>query len=232
VIVVFDGPEGAAPPEPPAGVGLLHTTGEEGFARAANRGLAHAASALGAQLVLLLNDDAVLEPGCLAALVAAWRPGVGAVGPVLVGDAGVESAGLALRWWGRVRQQTRVPDAPLEVDALSGACMLVAASERFDIGYAHGFEDLALCLDLARRGLARVLVPAARCRHLGGASLDRQGRQAQRHAVSGHLRLVGGGWRTPVVLGLALAQVAREGGGLHRARGVAEGWSDWRQRRP
>ncbi|RME21098.1 MAG: hypothetical protein D6798_18930, partial [Deltaproteobacteria bacterium] len=79
-------------------------------------------------------------------------------------------------------------------------------------------------------GELTIVVPAARCRHLGGGSLDRRSRRAQRHAVSGHLRVVGGGWRTPVVLGLAVGQVLREGGGVDRLQGVAEGWADWRRR--
>ena len=201
-----------------------------GFARAVNLGL-DAAQARGATHALLLNDDAVLEPGSLDALRAAWGPGVGAVGPVLLdADGAVESAGFHRSRWGRVRVRRSVPPAPTAVQGLSGACLLVGAGERLDVAFAHGMEDLDLCSRLARRGLVSLLVPSARCRHVGGATLSRRSPEAQRAAVSGHLRLVGGGIRSPIPLGLALAQVAREGGSAGRLRGIWRGWRDWRRR--
>lgn len=205
---------------------VLRTAGGEGFARAANLGLAHAAAS-GADRVLLLNDDASPDPGCVALLDAALVEGVGAVGPLLVGrDGAVESAGLDIGRLGRVRQRRQVHDGA--VDALSGACLLLRADARFDPRYRHGFEDLGLCVDLRRRGLDVRLVAQARCVHLGGATVPRRSAEAQRHAVSGHLRLVGGGWRAPLVLGLAVAQVLREGGPVARLAGIGQGWSDWR----
>lgn len=229
-VVVDDGPPGARAPALPADVVRLRSPGELGFARAVNLGLAHAEQVMGAELVLLVNDDAIPHPGCVEALLAAWGPGVGAVGPVLMGALGVESAGIDHRWWGRVRQRVEVPGAVIEVDALSGACLLVEASSRFDPAFPHGFEDLAFCGALRRRGRRCVLVPQAVCDHLGGGSLDRRSAAAQRHAVAGHLRLVGGGWRTGVVLGLALAQVLREGGPASRLGAIAQGLEDWRGR--
>jgi hypothetical protein len=74
-----------------------------------------------------------------------------------------------------------------------------------------------------------VVVTEARCRHMGGASIPARSRQAQRHGLSGHLRLVGGGWRSPVVLGLAMGQVIRERGPANRFLGIWDGWRDWRR---
>jgi len=227
VIVVDDSPRGGvvAP-----GARVVRGAGGEGFARAVNRGL-DAAQAHGASHALLLNDDAAPAPGCVAALVAAWAPGVGAAGPVLMQpDGSVESAGIDVRWWGRVRARPRAPGAITEVDGLSGACLLIDARERLDVSFAHGMEDLDLCLRLRRRGLRCLLVPSARCDHHGGGSLDRASPEAQRHAVSGQLRLMGGGARSAPVLALAAAQVAREGGGSVRWRSILDGWSDWRRR--
>jgi GT2 family glycosyltransferase len=122
-----------------------------------------------------------------------------------------------------------VPLRVTEVGGLSGACLLVPAWARLDPAFPHGFEDLALCRDLRARGLRNLVVPHARCRHLGGATLGRTTRRAQRHALVGHLRLVGGGWRGGVAVGLALAQIAREGGPADRLLGVALGLADhWR----
>lgn len=232
VVVVDDSDEGGlAADRALAGVTVVRTPGGVGFARAANAGLA-AGEARGWSVVLLLNDDAAVAPGAFEALCAELGPHVGAAGPVLEDPQGrVESAGVDVRWWGRVRVRSgQPPAAPTSVSGLTGACLLLRPTERFDVAFAHGMEDLELCQRLRRRGLDLRLVPAARCRHVGGATLSRRSPAAQRHLVSGHLRLVGGGARTPVVLGLALAQVAREGGDPARLRAVWQGWQDWRGR--
>ena len=135
--------------------------GGQGFARAANAGLA----AVRTPSAVLLNDDAVPEPGCLERLAQVG----GLCGPVLVGAHGVESAGIRVRSWGRVRQETRVPSDDRTVDALSGACLHLPAHLRFDERFRHGFEDIELC---RRVGGARLVV-TARCWHEGGATLGR-----------------------------------------------------------
>ncbi|MCB9780457.1 MAG: glycosyltransferase family 2 protein [Alphaproteobacteria bacterium] len=226
-LVVDDGPAGRPSPDLGPDVELLRTDGELGFARAVNLGLAQA-QATGAERVLLLNDDAVPAPGCVEALLDAFQPGVGAVGPVLWGpDGAVESAGLDHRWWGRVRFRRTVPAATTAVGALSGACLLVDSATRLDPAYPHGFEDLALCRSLRDAGRLCLVVPHARCDHLGGGTLSRVSRAAQRHGVHGHLRLEGGGWRGAVVVGLATAQILREGGPPERFVGLAQGLRDW-----
>lgn len=226
-IVVDDGPAGRRSPPLPDGVTLLRSSGDQGFARAVNLGLEHAQVVLGASRVLLLNDDAVPDLDCVSALLQACGLGVGAVGPVLLRGDQVESAGVELSRWGRVRQRVAVPAVPTQVGALSGACLLIPAWARLDPAFPHGFEDLALCRDLRRAGLSTWLVPRARCQHMGGATLDRATRRAQRHAVFGHLRLVGGGWRGLVAVGLAVAQVVAEGGPTDRLLGVTDGLGDW-----
>jgi len=194
--------------------------GGVGFARAANAGLA----AVRTPSAVLLNDDAAPEPGCLDRLARAG----GLCGPVLVGPRGVESAGLRVRGWGRVVQLTAVPAQDGPVDALSGACLHLPAHLRFDERFRHGSEDVELC----RRVGGATLIVGARCWHEGGATLDRRSELAQRHAVAGQLRLVPPGWRDAVVLGLAVAQVAREGGPITRLRGVSRGWRDARRDAP
>lgn len=191
--------------------------GGQGFAKAANAGLA----AVSTPFVVLLNDDAAPQQDCLDRLARAG----GLCGPVLIGPHGVESAGLSVRSWGRVVQRTAVPPEDTDVDALSGACLHLPAHARFDERYRHGLEDVELC---RRLGGARLVV-GARCWHEGGATVGRRSEDAQRHAVSGQLRLVRPGWRDGVVVGLAVAQVVREGGPAARLRGVAAGWRDARR---
>lgn len=236
VVVVDDSPRGLALP---AGVEVARTPGEVGFARAVNLGLARV-EALGASHALVLNDDAVPAPGCIEALIEAWGPDVGAAGPLIYASDGLESAGIEVAWWGRVRQRRSLGPArdaeasalragqPAEVQALSGAALMIAASRRFDEGYRHGFEDLALCRSLREQGLRVLLVPAGRVMHLGGGTLSRRSRAAQRYAVAGHLRYLDGGWRGGVAVGLAAAQVLREGGPGDRLLGVLDGVRDFR----
>ncbi|MCB9744634.1 MAG: glycosyltransferase family 2 protein [Alphaproteobacteria bacterium] len=221
-LIVDDGDE---PLPAQAGAERLRLGGGQGFAKAANLGLA-GAQARGHDWVLLLNDDAAPEPGCVEALLGALDAGVGAVGPLLIGPRGLESAGIDFNGiTGRLKQRTAVPSGTATVDALSGACLLLRSAERFDEAFGHGMEDVALALDLRRRGLRCLLVPEARCRHLGGATVSRTSRAAQAHAVAGHLRLVGRSrLRRALVLSYALAQVLREGGPAERVAGVWEGW--------
>ncbi len=193
--------------------------GGSGFAVAANAGL----DAVRTPNAVLLNDDAAPMADCLERLA---RVG-GLCGPVLVGPRGVESAGLTVRTWGRVVQQTAVPGVDQPVDALSGACLFLPAWARFDSRFRHGYEDVELCRRIGPSlGGARV-VAHARCWHEGGATVSRVSPEAQRHAVSGQLRLVEPGWRDFAVLGLAVAQVAREGGAA-RLPAILRGWRDVR----
>jgi GT2 family glycosyltransferase len=195
------------------------TAGEgRGFAATANAGLARAQKA-GHDRVLLLNDDAWLLPGALEALLAVDAE---LVGPVLLDPSGrVESAGLFFSTrTGRLRQMTTVPTGPTEVPALSGACLLMPSTSRFDLAFRHGMEDIELCL--RSRGRV-VLQPLARCVHVGGATVGRRTRQATREALRGHLRLLRGRpLQQGLAVGYALGQVIRERGPASRVMGIAE----------
>jgi N-acetylglucosaminyl-diphospho-decaprenol L-rhamnosyltransferase len=232
VFLVDDSPEGLDPGTLPAGVTPLRAAGGGGFAQACNLGLA-AVEAAGLSWALLLNDDARPAPGCLEALLAAAaaNPHAAALGPLLLDPAGgIESAGIRVRRLSaRVRQLRSLPAGIRAVDALSGACLLLEPQLRLDPSFPFGFEDIELCLRLRRGGREVLLVPEARCHHLGGATVPRDSRRATRHALAGHLRLVREHpWQRPLVLGWALAQVIREGGPAARIAGLWEGWRDSR----
>jgi len=233
VFVVDDSPAGLLEGLLPAGVHLVRGPVGAGFAAACNRGLA-AAEAAGFSRVLLLNDDARPAPGCVEALLQALEatPRAAAAGPVLIDPTGrVESAGLRLgRHSGRVRQLRRVPAATAEVDALSGACLLLVAGWRLDEAYTFGFEDLELGRRMRAAGRTLLLVPGARCAHMGGGTVPRRSREAARHALAGHLRLVGERpWRRGIALALAVAQILRERGPMDRLLGLRDGWRDARR---
>jgi GT2 family glycosyltransferase len=229
VLIVDDSAEGDLPERLSSRAReVIRSRGEEGFSRAVNLGLTRA-EALGVEWVLLVNDDAVLEPGAVDALLAARAEGVGLLAPILVHPDGSQTAGVHLRPWGRVSAR-RNPQVSGDPRAVSGACVLLRSRERMDPSFRHGMEDFELCQRVRARGERIQIVAAARCKHLGGGSIPMRSRTAQRHGVSGHLRLYGGGWRSPVVLGLALGQVIRERGPASRLLGIWDGWWDWRNR--
>lgn len=217
VLVVDDRPGGAD-----LSGDVLTTSGEEGFARAANRGIEEA-ERRGHELVLLLNDDAQPAAGCIDRLVGAMQPDVALVGPVLRGPHGVESAGIRFDpRTGRLTQRTEIPDGPTDVDALSGACLLVRSTVRFDEAFPHAMEDVELARRLPGRA---VLVPDAVCHHLGGASVSRTSRRATRDALAGHMRLVDSPAKRGLVTGYAVLQVLREGNRRRRLLGVLDAWA-------
>lgn len=205
------------------GLGGLRTAGGQGFAQAVNLGLERLEEEE-AHWVLVLNDDALPDPDCLDTLLhhAADEAKAAMLGPLLVGPKGVESAGLRFNpRSARLTQCRDVPDGPVDVDALSGACVLMRADLRFDPAFSHAMEDVELSLRVRAEGGRCVLVPGARCWHEGGGTLARDSALAQQHALSGHLRLHRGQpLRQGLATAYALGQVLREGPSRARFEGI------------
>jgi GT2 family glycosyltransferase len=218
VLVVDDSDEGCRLDVPAVRLG-----GGSGFAVACNAGLERVTT----PFAVLLNDDARPEGDCLERL--AGHLGNRPVGPILHGPAGIESAGIRVRGWGRVRAVTSTcPDAPMiEVDAVSGACMGIPTTARFDPRFPHGFEDVDLCIRLG----GALLIPSARCWHEGGGTLHRRSPQAQAAAVTGQMLAFAPGWREPLIAALHAGQVLREGASPSRMAAIGRGWRDARRLR-
>ena len=213
VVVVDDSAQGLTlDPNTPS----IRTTGEEGFAAAVNRGLAHWESR-GVERVIVLNDDAAMAPGSVAALAAAWTPLDGALAPIVHEPDGAVY-GIDVLWGGRIR----VRRTPGEVAALSGAVLMLRSSERFDPAYRHGFEDIELCERLRVRGLRVRVVESASATHAAGATVSRRSRTAQHAALQGHLRWAKTGPKRVYAVALSVAQIAREGGPAERLLGVMD----------
>jgi len=168
-----------------------------GFAAACNLGLMRTASAN----MLLLNPDCCVMEGAVDRLITALRSAdrVGMVGPLLLNADGTEQAGgrrklptpsLVLAWAigaARLRRllpqrssdfllhHDPLPEGPVEVEAISGACMMVRRETITDIGpldegYFLHCEDLDWCMSAWRRGWRILFVPEAKVIHYKGVS--------------------------------------------------------------
>jgi GT2 family glycosyltransferase len=167
-----------------------------GFAKAVNQGL----SLTSAPYILLLNPDCVLEPDTLALALAALEhnPAAGAAGCMLLNEDGSEQAGarrqlptpwrslsrvLLLhklfpgdeRFSGFLMHHRPLPSTPVEVEATSGAFMLVRRTVveqvgALDEGYFMHCEDLDWCVRIRGAGWHILFVPTARALHRKGRS--------------------------------------------------------------
>jgi GT2 family glycosyltransferase len=152
----------------PDGTVVLRLTDNRGFAGGANAGLTHAFEE-DATHAVLLNDDLLVERGCIEALVAAAGEG-GAASPRIDGPPGVAFAGGELepqRGFGRHVDGAR--------DYLSGACLCIsrAAWERvgpFDEELFLYYEDVEWSLRARELGVPLTVALDARASHSGGAS--------------------------------------------------------------
>jgi GT2 family glycosyltransferase len=160
-----------------------------GFAAAINLGV----SRVRAPLILVLNADAVLAPGCLAALAARLRsdPGLGGVQPLILQlEEGIEqdraaarvySAGMALHADGRAFEQGagegqgRLSATPREVFGVCGAACLLRRELFDELGgyderYFAFYEDVDLNVRARIAGWRFAYVPGAVAWHVGNAS--------------------------------------------------------------
>jgi len=153
-----------------------------GFAGGVNVGLRAARG----DLLLLLNNDAFVEPGCVPALVETMQqnPHLGAAAgvltfdhrPDLVASAGITACrnGLALDLWtGRAVQS--LPTALQPVMGASGGLALYRRMMLDDIGlmapdFFNYLEDVDLAWRAQLRGWECLIVPAARARHIYSAT--------------------------------------------------------------
>jgi GT2 family glycosyltransferase len=153
--------------------------------------------------VLMLNDDAVLQPGSLKLMVQALdsAPQVAAAGPKLLNPDGSLQRGythrrfprfrslacglLGVNPWLEKRPWTRDllthsfdPERGGPSEHLAGACLLVRRSAFDEVGlldeaYWFWMEDVDLCYRLKQKGLSVVYVPGAQVVHYGSASLSK-----------------------------------------------------------
>jgi GT2 family glycosyltransferase len=176
---------------------IIHNQANLGFAAACNLGLMRAAS----ENILLLNPDGCVMEGAVNRLITVLRLAdrIGMVGPLLLNTDGSEQAGgrrklpmpslvvarairaarlrrlLPFRFSDFLMHHDPLPEGPVEVEAISGACMMVRREMITDIGaldegYFLHCEDLDWCARAWRRGWKVLFVPEARVVHHKGVS--------------------------------------------------------------
>lgn len=171
------------------GARILRQEGNLGFLRAVNQAADHATG----ENLLLLNNDAIVEPHTLANAVArlASEPDVGAVGgPILLWDGRLQEAGSIIWRDGSCLGYGRgdSPDSPAyrfvrDVDYCSGAFLMVRRAlfeqlNRFDDAFAPAYyEESDFCVRLWEAGHRVVYDPKVRVKHFEFAS-DAGGGQA------------------------------------------------------
>jgi GT2 family glycosyltransferase len=176
-------------------VRILRNDENLGFAEASNAGIAEARGGH----ILLLNPDCSVEPGTIETVRRALdeRPGAGMAGCLIRNPDGSEQPGcrrllptpgrafvraFGLGRLGRssglsdfVLAGQPLPDGPVEVEAISGAFMMVrretlARVGLLDEGYFLHCEDLDWCQRYRQAGLKILFVPGAVAVHVKGRS--------------------------------------------------------------
>jgi hypothetical protein len=205
------------------GVEWLSLDRNAGYAEANNLGIRRGLDE-GARWLGVVNPDVVVQPGWLAALVAAGEahPEAGLLGGLLLfgGEPDrVNSTGLVLDRIGRVKDRDfgvalaalATPEGP--VTGLTGGALLLRAEALreiglFDPGYWAYYEDADLSLRAARRGFQTRYVPAARALHGYGKSFGPGSPKQKYWLARNHLRFVAAHWPLPWVAVAAPALAA------------------------
>lgn len=174
---------------------LVHTGANLGFAAGCNIGL----KAVETPYILFLNPDCILEADSLHRMIQVLEsdPHVGMVGGYLTNPDGTEQGGgrraIPTPWRSFVRafglyrlekywpqlffdfhlHQQPLPTTPIEVEAISGALMLVRRDAietvgNWDEGYFLHCEDLDWCMRFRQKGWKIIFVPDAPVLHYRG----------------------------------------------------------------
>ncbi len=176
-----------------------------GYAGGVNLGVARSR----ADLILLMNPDVLVLPGCVAALAAALRDGAAVAGPrfwwdgdrrlalppsdvrsrrdellALLATRGGSWASRARRRWRRHARRHWQARGPLRSWSLSGSLLALPRSTwdrvgPFDAGFPLYFEETDWLRRVEEQGLPAVYVPAAEAVHLHAQSSVREPRSQE-----------------------------------------------------
>ena len=209
---------------------IIRNIENTGFSKACNQGARLAQG----DLLLFLNPACVVEQTAIPELVSALTGDghAGMAGPLLLNPDGSEQAGgrrlaptpgrslirmLPGKWFPGLKARTAhsdinqngqpVPEQPVEIEAISGACMLVPRKTHirtggFDEGYFMHCEDLDLCMRFRLGGWKIFFVPSARVTHYAGTCSKTRPLFVEWHKHRGMVRYInkflGDRYATPV----------------------------------
>ena len=188
---------------------LIHTGGNLGFAAGNNVGIRYAFARGDVDYVWLLNNDTVIDPDALTAMVARAEsdPSIGMVGSKLlyydepervqaIGGGHLTGwKGLATHVGADERDDGRWTE-PLEMDVIIGASLLVPRRviERIgemDEGYFIYSEELDWCWTARKAGWKLVYAPGSVVWHKVSRTMGQRSPVQDYHATRGTLRFAG-----------------------------------------
>jgi len=162
---------------------VLHTRINIGFARAVNVGLEYAFRA-GSDLIMLLNQDAVLAADCLTHLIHEAEKEPGIYSPrILDFDMRHTPDWYVLKYYPHIDFNTS--DVKYALHTLSATCILATKSSFktggfFDPEFYMYYEDDDYFARYSKKGGKLFVVSAARAGHIGGSTEEIQGNSAFR----------------------------------------------------
>ncbi|MBT9169711.1 MAG: N-acetylglucosaminyl-diphospho-decaprenol L-rhamnosyltransferase [Actinobacteria bacterium] len=214
-------------------VTLIETGGNLGFAKGNNVGIRYAIQQK-ADYIWLLNNDTIVEPQALEALVevAERDSGIGMVGSVLHYMHAPEriqawGGGQVSLTWGTVLNHTQ-PVESRKLSYLAGASMLIkrAVIEHIgclDEGFFMYWEDIDYCFRLRKAGWGLAVAAESRVFHKESSSVG--GRSPTRDRLAGESAVRFFGRHAPVpILPLLLGTVIRVGKRLLEGK-VRHAWA-------
>lgn len=194
---------------------IIKNPANVGFATACNTG----ARIASAPFLLFLNPDCAFQPGTLTELLDAMNldERVGMAGGLLTNSDGTEQAGsrraVPTPWRSFVRasglgrfserwpllcsdfylHKQPLPDHAIEVEAISGACMMIKRKAMQDVGeWDEGYflhcEDLDYCMRFRQQGWQILFVPSAQIFHALGVCSHSRPVFVEWHKHKGMLR--------------------------------------------
>ncbi|MFA5322218.1 MAG: glycosyltransferase family 2 protein [Smithella sp.] len=187
-----------------------------GFAKACNIGVAADGES---DYLIFVNPDCIVEKDALGKLLSCLKssPAVGMAGPLLLNPDGTEQAGgrrsIPTPWRSFVRafglsqlskfsphifsdfilHKQTLPEMPMEIEAISGSCMMIKREALRDVGYLDtGYflhcEDLDWCMRFRQKGWKIMFVPDARVIHYKGVCSRKRPFFVEWHKHKGMIR--------------------------------------------
>lgn len=204
---------------------VIYDEQKRGFAASCNIGISQAHEK-GFPWVVVCNDDTQISLSDLHMMVSHVQEDTGAISPLIIDDQGTKYAGIAVSKWGRIRMIGS--DECIDPDSAFGTCMLVPSWVRFDAQYLHGFEDIALCSLLRKRGKTITVCRDAYCIHDGGGTIAHHTRSWFTRSIYGQLRFFSSPALSGIIVGLGMLQARKS---IENIRGVWDGYVLWKNQR-